>query len=142
MRIDGTTRRSSVSQRKSSSKAGKSGATFQPAVSSPVAGSASGGSAVPVSAASGIEAILALQGVDNSMEKKRQAVRHGQSMLDALEEMKADLLSGAIPEGRLNRLMALVTRARQQADPELEALIDDIDLRARVELAKMGRFVQ
>ena len=62
-------------------------------------------------------------------------------MLDTLEEMKTDLLSGRVGEGRLNRLMALVTRAREQADPDLDALIDDIELRAKVELAKLGRFV-
>jgi len=36
--------------------------------------------------------------------------------------------------------MALVSQAREETDPKLTDLIDDIELRVRVELAKRGRF--
>lgn len=138
MRIDGTSNRNSIGRPTGSQTKGQGGAVFRPAMATSTKPSAPN---VPMAPTSGIEAILALQGVDNQKEKKRQAVRHGQSLLDTLEEVKADLLVGNIGEGRLNKLLALVTRSRQQADPDLDALIDDIDLRARVELAKLGRFV-
>lgn len=95
---------------------------------------------IPMQAATGIDAILALQSVDDPLLAKRRAVKHGAAMLDTLEEAKADLLIGRLSEGRLNRMTALVSRARQSAEPDLEALIADIELRVRVELAKMGRF--
>lgn len=137
MRIEGPSARGSVSRRPGAKGKGSGGAVFQPGDSGTAAQAAPTG---PVHSAAGIESILALQGVDDPRFAKKRAVRHGQSMLDALEDVKAELLTGAVGEGHLNRLMALVTRARQQADPDLEALIDDIELRARVELAKLGRF--
>jgi hypothetical protein len=36
--------------------------------------------------------------------------------------------------------MTLINQAREQGDPGLDELLDDIELRARVELAKRGRF--
>ena len=48
--------------------------------------------------------------------------------------------TGEVGEGRLNQMMALVTQARDEIDPALDALIDDIELRVRVELAKRGRY--
>lgn len=137
MRIDGTSARSGINRRAGSKGSNSSGAVFRPATAS---ASKPAAPQVPISNASGIDAILALQGVDNSKQRRKQSMRHGHSMLDTLEEIKADLLIGNVSEGRLHRLMALVSRARQQADPDLEALIDDIDLRAQVELAKSGMF--
>ena len=137
MRIEGTTSRNTVSRRKGAGGSGKGGEVFQASQSTPSSQPAAAGA---VQSATGIDAILALQGVDDPRFARKRAVRHANSMLDSLEEIKADLLAGGVGEGRLNRLMALVTRARQQADPDLEALIDDIELRARVELAKLGRF--
>mgnify|MGYP000202216605 CR=1 FL=1 len=138
MRINGTSRSAAFNSRVGSRGAKKGGEVFR---APQPGGSAKAPPPGPVQSAAGIDAILALQGVEDPLIAKKRAVKHGQSMLDTLEEMKSDLLSGKISEGRLNRLMALVTRARQRADPDLEALIDDIELRAMVELAKLGRFV-
>jgi hypothetical protein len=44
-------------------------------------------------------------------------------------------------EGRLNQLMAVLTQARERSEPGLDALLDDIELRARVELAKRGLYL-
>jgi hypothetical protein len=98
--------------------------------------------AAPAGASTGIDALLALQAVDDPLLARRKAVRRGRNLLDALEGLQADILSGGIGEGSLNRIVALVGQARAETDPELEALIADIDLRARVELAKLGVFGQ
>jgi Class II flagellar assembly regulator len=137
LRIEGTSARGQLRQRSKTRGGSKGGKVFQTPTTENAAQARTGGR---VQAAGGIDAILALQGVEDPRFAKKKAVRHGQSMLDALEAMKVDLLAGRVGEGHLNKLMALVSRARQQADPDLEALIDDIELRARVELAKQGRF--
>jgi hypothetical protein len=41
---------------------------------------------------------------------------------------------------KLDLLMALIGEARERSEPGLDALLDDIELRARVELAKRGRY--
>ena len=93
----------------------------------------------PISA-TGIDALLALQAIDDPLLARKKAVRRGSALLDALAAAQADLLTGHVGEGRLNQMMALVTQARESVDPELDALIDDIELRVRVELAKNGRY--
>ncbi len=60
-------------------------------------------SAAPLAATAGIESILALQAVDNALEGKRKVVQRGNSMLDTLDEIKADLLVGRISFDRLDR---------------------------------------
>jgi hypothetical protein len=87
-----------------------------------------------------IDALLALQAVEDPLLSRKKTIRRGRALLDVLDEIKADLLSGRVGEGRLNALIALLGQARDASDPRLEALIEDIELRARVELAKLGRY--
>jgi hypothetical protein len=113
------------------------GGVFAPEAETPVAPHAE---APPVLAAAGLDALLALQAVDDAVLTRRKAVRRGRQMLDALDDVKADLLAGRVSEGRLNQLLALVGQAREQTDPGLDSVLDEVELRARVELAKFGRF--
>lgn len=137
MFVNNSSRIGGVGARGATARASSAGGVFQPVMTQEapriVANSA------PLAAAS-LEALLALQAVEDPILKKKKAMRRGHSMLDTLEAMKADLLAGRVSEGRLNQLMALVGQAREQSVPGLDALLDDIELRARVELAKLGQF--
>jgi hypothetical protein len=93
----------------------------------------------PIASATSIDALLALQAVEDPLFARKKAIRRGHALLDTLDEMKADLLVGRVSEGRLNQLMALVGQAREQSLSGLDSLLDDIELRVRVELAKFGR---
>lgn len=94
--------------------------------------------ASPTAPANGIEALLALQAAEDPAQRRRKLVRRANALLDTLEQISTDLLAGRLGEGRLNRLMALIGQARDRGDAQLDALVDDIELRARVELAKRG----
>jgi len=96
--------------------------------------------AQPLAQTSGIDALLALQAADDPLFAKKKAIRRGNALLDTLESIKTDLLIGQVSEGRLNQLMVLISRARDRNVPGLDGLLDDIELRARVELAKFGRY--
>lgn len=137
MRIEGPAPRRDVNKSRKSSGTSSQGETFSTGHAEEGARAQSG---APMQSATAIDAILALQSVDDPLLAKRRAVKHGAALLDTLDEVKTDLLIGQVSEGRLNRMMAMVSRARQTAQPDLEALIADIELRVRVELAKMGRF--
>ena len=63
-------------------------------------------------------------------------------MLDLLEELKADLLVGQMGAGQLDALIGQLNGLRERVDPGLDAIIDDIELRVLVELAKLGRYPQ
>jgi hypothetical protein len=89
---------------------------------------------------SGVSTILALQGAPDSTERRtrQRVVQRGDAMLDELEQIRLGLLLGAIPRGRLEQLAQLVRARREQVDdPKLTAILDEIELRAAVELAKL-----
>ncbi|MEE2567048.1 flagellar assembly protein FliX [Hyphobacterium marinum] len=108
-------------------------------------GSASGQrAAAPAAGTSGasgvssVDAILALQSVGDFKEAKKQATGRALSMLDVLDDLKLALLEGGIPQSRLVALMDLL-RSRREAtnEPGLEAALDEVEVRAAVELAKL-----
>src|SRR5437868_2943218 len=52
----------------------------------------------------GIDALLALQGVDEPGERRRKAVKRGRSALDALDALKLGLLSGTLDRSEERRV--------------------------------------
>lgn len=93
--------------------------------------------AVSSSPLTAIDTLIALQEVPDLLAGKAKAARRGRDMLDLLEDIRDGLLLGGISRSTLNRLLQLVNVKREEfADPGLSALLDDIELRARVELAK------
>ena len=57
--------------------------------------------AVALRTLGGIDALIALQGIEDPVERRRRAVRHGTRALDALDELKIGLLTGDIDQGVL-----------------------------------------
>jgi hypothetical protein len=89
----------------------------------------------------GIEALMMLQEVDDATVRRRRAVKRGHSLLDMLESMKLDLIAGIDNPATLARLRDLAQRERDLADdPEIAGVLDEIELRTAVELAKRGVF--
>jgi hypothetical protein len=67
-----------------------------------------------------------------------QPRRRAEDMLDRLEELRLGLLAGEIPREKLESLERLVQEQRGAvSDPRLSELLDEVELRARVELAKL-----
>lgn len=98
---------------------------------------ASAQAAAPTAGVSDVSALMALQGVETATERRRRAVRRGSSLLDRLDELKIALLSGEAGEGALERLGRTLREERpEDEDSNLTGLLEQIDLRAAVELAK------
>lgn len=86
----------------------------------------------------GVEALLTLQDVGGPLERKRRAVGRASRLLDVLEGLKIALLDGRITGADLDRLQRTIREQRQATDdPRLESLLDEIETRAEVELAKL-----
>jgi hypothetical protein len=85
-----------------------------------------------------VESILTLQGLDDSTGGRSKGLAHGEQLLDMLDQVRDGLLAGGIPRATLNRLAVAVGRRQEGfADPKLQGILDEIDLRAKVELAKL-----
>ncbi|KMO39429.1 flagellar assembly protein fliX [Methylobacterium variabile] len=97
----------------------------------------SAGGAVPLA---GLSAILTLQSQDEvSGDRRRRATKRGHDILDALDRLKAALLGGRVAASELKAIAGrLAERAGSTGDPRLDDLIGHIELRAQVELAKLG----
>ena len=87
-----------------------------------------------------LDAILTLQAMDEPGERKRRSARRGRDLLDSLDLLKAGLLSGTVSTAELARIASgLRTGAGPSGDPGLDGVVAEIELRAKVELAKLGR---
>ena len=85
-----------------------------------------------------LDSILTLQGMNDSTDGRSKGLKHGEQLLDMLDQVRDGLLAGGIPRTTLNRLANAVTRRRENfVDPKLQGVLDEIELRAHVELAKL-----
>jgi hypothetical protein len=99
--------------------------------------SAAAAATAPTSAVADVSALMALQGVETATERRRRAIRRGGTLLDRLDELKIAMLSGEAGEGALERLGRTLREERpEDEDAGLSGLLEQIDLRAAVELAK------
>ena len=93
-------------------------------------------------AAAGIDALLALQGIeDDPIERRRRSVARGKGALDVLDDLKIGLLSGNLNASTVSRLRDAAANLKSSSgDPGLDAVLSEIELRVEVELAKAGQF--
>ena len=68
---------------------------------------------------------------------KKQASSRASRILDRLEDIRQGLLVGAISKPRLEELAGTIKETRASAlDPVMSDILDEIELRAKIELAK------
>jgi hypothetical protein len=86
-----------------------------------------------------VDALLAVQGEGDPAERRRRSVRRGHDLLDALDRLKCALLSNRVPTADLAQVARTLAERRDLTDdPRLDDLLSHIELRAKVELAKLG----
>jgi hypothetical protein len=87
----------------------------------------------------GIDALMALQGQDDPAERRQRALKRGRTALDALDELKIEVLSGTLGPPTLARLKSATADLRDASgDPRLDTVLAEIELRVEVEIAKIG----
>lgn len=93
--------------------------------------------AVAPMAATSIDALIAMQGVEDATERKRRYVARGRNALDVLDDLKLGLLSGSLTPATLSRLRDAASDLKSNSgDPGLDAILAEIEVRVEVELAK------
>ena len=87
----------------------------------------------------GIDALVALQGVDDATERRSRGLKRGRIALDALDTLKIGLLSGNLDQSMLLRLKASAADLKDASgDPGLDGVLAEIELRVAVEIAKLS----
>lgn len=91
-----------------------------------------------VGALGGVGGLLGINEVNEHEMRRRKAVKKGRFTLEALEQLRNGLLMGSVPLSLLRNLERLVAEERDTVDdPLLLSILDDIELRAAVEMAKL-----
>ncbi|MAS87974.1 MAG: flagellar assembly protein FliX [Micavibrio sp.] len=120
-----------------SKQAGASGASFGSFLVD-TASEAEGNAAAK--SISRLEGLISIQAEQDPAEKGRQSRmrQRAHDLLDSLESIKMALLNGNLRVSHLENITNIVAGNRERIDdPELTYLLDEIDLRAQVELAKL-----
>lgn len=87
-----------------------------------------------------VDALISIQEVPDATARRAKAVARAEDILDLLDEIKMALLSGAMPRSRVGKLTRIVEDARNDVSNEhLSGVLDEIELRAKVELAKLEK---
>jgi hypothetical protein len=135
MRIDRTSSVSSAGTGKG--EAGKPASGFSLPAPASAAGTARLTGTGASMAAGGIDALMALQGLDTPEIRRDRALRRGRRMLDALDRLRLGVLEDDLRPAHVDLLRRSVRDARESVDdPALQALLNEIELRAEVEIAK------
>jgi hypothetical protein len=92
-------------------------------------------------ATANIDALLAMQGIEDPVERRKRSVQRGRGALDVLDDLKIGLLSGNFDASTVSRLRDAASNLKSSSgDPGLDAVLAEIELRVEVELAKAGQF--
>ena len=136
MKIDGT---SAVGGAGKVKKTGSTGdGTFSKMLDG-IGGDAEVGALTGTSRINPISFIQAIEGDERS--KKRKMVDDGEELLDELLKIRDSLLFGKITVENLRGVQEKISKIEANCDdPALNEIVEEIKIRASVELAKLGVF--
>jgi Class II flagellar assembly regulator len=138
MKITGSGPTAAAGQRRKVS--GRSGEGTDASFAEQVGARPTASSGIPPSTPlAALASVLAVQEVPDAAQERRQATRRGHGLLDELHQLQIGMVEGWVSEGTLRRLAGLLDRRPVLTDPDLAAVLDEIELRAAVELAKLRR---
>ncbi len=103
-------------------------------------GPSSSESASQASAIGTVDSLLALQGAEDPTARsaRRRMKERASVILNELDKMRLAMLTGRLTVGHMIDIADVISSHREKIlDPGLTSIMDEIDLRAQVELAKM-----
>lgn len=139
MKIEGPSKTGKTSKTGKASNAGKSDGTFGAMVAD-AAKEASGASATQ--SIGKVDALLAVQATESATERTARKRMHerGENILRKLDQIRLGILTGRLNIGELIDIADVLASHREKiSDPKMSAMLDEIDLRAQIEIAKMRK---
>lgn len=85
-----------------------------------------------------VSSLLSLQEMPTSTEGRSKGLAHAEDLLQHLEIIRHGLLAGQIPHHKLKDVVNIISREQELShDPALDDILNDVELRVKVELAKL-----
>ncbi len=142
MKVEGPSKSGKADQSKKAGKTSKGDSTFGDMV---VGAAKEASSTQATQAISKVDALLAVQGVETATDRKakRRMQERGDKILRQMDHMRLAILTGNLTIGQVLDIADVVASHRENIDdPEMSAVLDEIDLRAQIEIAKMRKAME
>ncbi|MEM9469015.1 MAG: flagellar assembly protein FliX [Pseudomonadota bacterium] len=139
MKVDGPTQTQKTDKAKSAKKAGKTDGTFGAMVTG---GAKETSGAIAPGSVAAVDALLAVQAAEDPTERaaRGRMRERADTLLNKLDEIRLSLLTGNMSVGQVIGVADVVASHREAInDPKLAGILDEIDLRAQIEIAKMRK---
>lgn len=81
--------------------------------------------------------LVTLAAADPAIERRRKQAIDAQRGIDMLDQLHRELVAGVVSPVRLQAIVEWSETFERSDDPALAAILSDIELRVRVELAKL-----
>ena len=133
----GSTPNTKKTDKKDKKGAGGADSSFGDMVSGQAEESGSAGASQSIAKVDSLRAVQAVEDPTARAAKKRMRDR-GENILQELDKIRMALLTGEVTVGDVISVADVVASHREKImDTQLTAILDEIDLRAQVELAKI-----
>ena len=142
MKVEGPDKARQAGQAGKKGKVGSGDGSFGSMVTG---GAKEAESASPAQTVARVDSLLAVQAAESPTERaSRKRMQHrADRILDELEKIRLGLLTGNLTVGHVLNVADVVAAHREKImDPRLTAVLDEIDLRAQVEIAKIRKALE
>ncbi len=142
MKVEGPSGSQKTSKSKKSNKTSGADSSFGSMVTSGAKESSGVGATQSIAK---VDALLAVQGVGNATDgaSKRKMKKRGHNILRQLDHIRLAILTGNMTMGEVLDIADVVASNRENIDdPELTAVLDEIDMRAQIEIAKARKALE
>ncbi len=142
MKIEGPSKNSGVGGTKKSGSVSSADGSFEDFIAHAPKGTAS---ATPTRSIARVDALLSVQAAESPTERaaRRKMRERGESILKELDRLRHSILTGSMTLGQVIDIADVVASHRERVtDPGLTAILDEIDMRAQIEIAKAKKAIE
>lgn len=135
MKVEGPSKSQGAGNAKKSGKVSDGGSFEDFIASAPK----QAGAAAPTHSIARVDALLSVQEAEDPAARaaRRRMTARADYILDELDTLRMNLLTGTMTLGQVIDIADVVASHRERVvDPKLTAILDEIDLRAQIEIAK------
>ena len=141
MKVEGPSKTSGAGGTKKAGSVSSADGSFEDFIAQAPKGPAA---AAPTRSIARVDALLSVQAAESPTERaaRRKMRERGESVLKELDRLRHAILTGTMTLGQVIDIADVVASHRERiTDPGLTAILDEIDMRAQIELAKARKAI-
>lgn len=136
MKVEGPSKTSGAGSTKKTGSVNSADGSFEDFIAQAPKGPSA---AAPTRSIARVDALLSVQAAESPTERtaRRKMRERGEGILKELDRLRHSILTGTMTLGQVIDIADVVASHRERViDPGLTAILDEIDMRAQIEIAK------